>query len=244
MNRSSSPYDTLLSIAQKRGKAKKFKKNAAYIRTFGGFREIPKYFVVQMTDLIRRKALQLADTWIKEGRLEHRDQIFQLTSEQIAAAEKDDSLDILKVLDEHAGYWRKMKNRRDWPAVIDSRGKIFYPPRKEVKEGELAGVPISAGVVTGKVKVLHSADEKKLLPGEILVTRATDPGWTPLFINAGGIILEIGGALQHGAVVAREYGLPCVSGLVGATEMLQDGQMVEVDGSNGIVRILDGEKPA
>ena len=67
--------------------------------------------------------------------------------------------------------------------------------------GELVGVPISAGVVQGTVKVLHRADEKKLLPGEILVTRATDPGWTPLFIHAGGIILEIGGALQHGAVV-------------------------------------------
>jgi phosphoenolpyruvate synthase/pyruvate phosphate dikinase len=97
--------------------------------------------------------------------------------------------------------------------------------------------------VQGRVKVLQRADEKPLLPGEILVARVTDPGWTPLFIHAGGIILEIGGALQHGAVVAREYGIPCVSGLTGATELLKDGQMVEVDGSNGIVRIL-GEDEA
>ncbi len=76
-------------------------------------------------------------------------------------------------------------------------------------------------------------------PGEILVARATDPGWTPLFINARGIILEIGGALQHGAVVAREYGIPCVSGLDGATTVLKDGQLVEVDGSHGQVRILE-----
>jgi pyruvate,water dikinase len=93
--------------------------------------------------------------------------------------------------------------------------------------------------VQGRVKVLNHAGEKPLLPGEILVARATDPGWTPLFINAGGILLEIGGALQHGAVVAREYGIPCVSGLDDATHRLQDGQLVEVDGSNGIVRILD-----
>jgi pyruvate,water dikinase len=93
--------------------------------------------------------------------------------------------------------------------------------------------------VRGSVKVLHRADEKPLLPGEILVTRATDPGWTPLFIHAGGIVLEIGGALQHGAVVAREYGIPCVSGLAGATDVLKDGQLVEVDGSNGTVRILE-----
>jgi phosphohistidine swiveling domain-containing protein len=71
------------------------------------------------------------------------------------------------------------------------------------------------------------------------VTRATDPGWTPIFINAIGIILEIGSALQHGAVVAREFGIPCVSGLDGATDKLSDGQMVEVDGSNGIVRVLE-----
>ena len=123
--------------------------------------------------------------------------------------------------------------------IIDSRGKIYYPPRKAAADGELSGVPISPGVVQGRVKVFHYATEKKLLPGEILVARATDPGWTPLFINARGIILEIGGALQHGAVVAREYGIPCVSGLDDATSKLKDGQLVEVDGSNGIVRILE-----
>jgi pyruvate,water dikinase len=93
--------------------------------------------------------------------------------------------------------------------------------------------------VQGRVKVFKSATAKQLLPGEILVAQAADPGWTPLFINAGGIILEIGGALQHGAVVAREYGIPCVSGLDGATDLLKDGQLVEVDGSSGIVRILE-----
>jgi pyruvate,water dikinase len=123
--------------------------------------------------------------------------------------------------------------------VIDSRGRIYTPPRKEAGPGELAGVSISPGVARGRVKVLRHADEKPLLPGEILVTRATDPGWTPLFIHAGGIVLEIGGALQHGAVVAREYGIPCVSGLTGATELLADGQLVEVDGTNGLVRALE-----
>ena len=77
--------------------------------------------------------------------------------------------------------------------------------------------------------------------GKFSATRAADPGWTPLFINAAGIVLEIGGALQHGAVVAREYGIPCVSGVENATEVLRDGQVVTVDGSSGIVRICDGE---
>ena len=123
--------------------------------------------------------------------------------------------------------------------VIDSRGKIFHPPAAASADDEFVGVAISPGIARGKVKVLHSSDEKVLLPGEILVARATDPGWTPLFINAGAIVLEIGGALQHSAVVAREYGLPCVSGLTGATDIFEDGQTVEVDGSNGLVRLLD-----
>ena len=74
--------------------------------------------------------------------------------------------------------------------------------------------------------------------GSILVTRASDPGWTPIFINAAAVVLEVGGALQHGAVIAREYGLPCVSGLDGVTEVIEDGQMIEVDGSNGVVRVV------
>lgn len=100
------------------------------------------------------------------------------------------------------------------------------------------GEPISPGVVRGRVKVLHRPDEKPVAPGEILVARATDPGWTPLFVNAAGIILEVGGTLQHGALVAREYGKPCVVGIEAVTEALKDGQMAELDGTHGIVRLL------
>jgi pyruvate,water dikinase len=102
----------------------------------------------------------------------------------------------------------------------------------------LAGEPIAPGVVRGRVNVLREPDEKPVLPGEILVARATDPGWTPLFLNASGIILEIGGLLQHGALVAREYGKPCVAGIEDATSVLRDGQMVELDGANGVVRFI------
>jgi len=123
--------------------------------------------------------------------------------------------------------------------IIDSRGRIFFPPRRASADEVLIGVPISPGLVQGRVKVFRHATEKKLLPGEILVARATVPSWTPLFIDARGITLEMGGALQHGAVVAREYGIPCVSGLDDATSRLQDGQPVEVDGSNGAVRVLE-----
>jgi pyruvate,water dikinase len=107
------------------------------------------------------------------------------------------------------------------------------------KPGEIAGTPISPGIIRGRIKVLHSADEKPLLRGEILVARATDPGWTPLFINAAAVILEVGGMLQHGALVAREYGLPCVSGVANATNLWPDGTLVEIDGAAGVIRVLE-----
>jgi rifampicin phosphotransferase len=122
--------------------------------------------------------------------------------------------------------------------VIDSRGFIPRPPVPLGGKGEYIGVGVSSGVVRGRIKVLHAPDEKPLEKGEILVARATDPGWTPLFVNVGGVILEIGGLLQHGALVAREYGLPCVAGIENATTLWQDGTLVEVDGSAGVVRVV------
>ena len=127
---------------------------------------------------------------------------------------------------------------KDWPLVIDSRGKVFKP-NIVAKEGELTGEPIASGVVIGRAKVLRSPYEKRLLPGEILVTKATEPSWTPIFINAAGVVMEIGGPLQHGAIIAREYGIPCVSALIGAMEIIKDGDLLEVDGTNGIVKILE-----
>ncbi len=233
-------YEALHTLALQKGKrqAKSLERLYKTWVTLGAYRETPKHYVIKVIDLFRKRTLQVADTFAQAGRLDRRDQIFDLTIADIDKALMDTSLDLRAIAIQRTMLINQIKRSRLVARVIDSRGKVFYPPRKEVKEGELAGVPISAGVVTGKVKVLHSADEKPLLPGEILVARATDPGWTPLFINAGGIILEIGGALQHGAVVAREYGIPCVSGVDEATNKLRDGQQVEVDGSNGLVRFL------
>jgi pyruvate,water dikinase len=102
----------------------------------------------------------------------------------------------------------------------------------------LLGNAVSPGVVEGAVHVIRDPQLEALSPGEILVAEFTDPGWTPLFINAGGLVLEVGGALTHGAVVAREYGIPAIVGVRGATSALQTGQEVRVDGSRGVVEII------
>lgn len=126
----------------------------------------------------------------------------------------------------------------EFPQVIDSRGRILRPALREERPGELIGMPVSPGVVTGPIKVLRSPHDKPINQGDILVAYTTDPGWTPLFVNAAAIVLEIGGTLQHGAVVAREYGKPCVVGIDRVMAKLHDGQMVEVDGTSGVIRLL------
>jgi len=233
-------YQALYAIALKKGKnkARALEKYYKTWVTFGGYRETPKHYIITVVNLFRRQALELAHTFVAAGRLDQPEQIFDLTIADIDRARLDLALDLRTLAQERTVLINKIRKSKLVARVIDSRGKIYYPPCQAAAEGELSGVPISPGVVQGRVKVFQYANEKKLLPGEILVARATDPGWTPLFINAKGIILEIGGALQHGAVVAREYGIPCVSGLDDATQLLTDGQLVEVDGSHGVVRIL------
>jgi rifampicin phosphotransferase len=233
-------YQALYEIALKKGKnkARSFEKYYKTWLTLGGYRETPKHYVIKIIDLFRRQALTIAQAFLTEGRLDSLEQIFDLTIADIDQARNDLTLDLQTLAQERQVLINKIRKVKRAVRVIDSRGKIYDPPHKASADGELSGVPISPGVVQGRVKVFQYANEKILLPGEILVARATDPGWTPLFINAKGIILEIGGALQHGAVVAREYGIPCISGLDDATNILKDGQLVEVDGSNGIVRIL------
>jgi len=175
---------------------------------------------------------------VEAGRLDVPEQVFDLTIDQLDDALGDTSIDLRALAEKNTQYLRRLRHVREFPRIIDSRGRILRPPKRKAREGELAGEPISPGVVRGRINVLHEPDEKPVLPGDILVARATDPGWTPLFLNASGIVLEIGGLLQHGALVAREYGKPCVAGIEHATSVLSDGQMVELDGANGVVRFI------
>jgi pyruvate,water dikinase len=219
-------------------------KNYQILTKLGGFRESAKYFFVLITDLVRRRLLIDAEKLVSAGRLDHPVEVFDLTFDDLEQALADPSLDLRTLARENTRFLEKLGRVRDLPHIVDSRGRIFRAPPREAAEGELAGEPISPGVARGPVKVLHRPDEKPVLPGEILVARATDPGWTPLFVNAAGVILEVGGMLQHGALVAREYGKPCVAGIENVTSIFQDGQMIEMDGSSGILRPIPEMIPA
>jgi pyruvate,water dikinase len=238
-------YEMLLEVARGQGRrqARRFEKHYHVFVTFEGYREIHKYYIVWVVDILRQRALSLARSLVRAGRLDTVEQVFDLTLEELERGVADPSLDLRMQAGRNTRFLKKVQHVRDFPRIIDSRGKILRPPSKVAGPGEMMGEPISPGTVRGRTKVLNSPDEKPVLPGEILVTRATDPGWTPLFLNAAGIILEVGGVLQHGAVVAREYGKPCVAGIENAASILQDGQWVEMDGASGIVQMVQDPVP-
>ena len=208
------------------------------IEAFENVREMPKHHFAMANMVLRRRLLQSAGRWVEQGRLDRAGDVFEMTLDDFDRAESDDTLDLRAVVARRGAFYRDVKSRvRHFPHLIDSRGRILKPAR-EYLPGELSGVAVSPGIARGPANVLDSPLDKTLRPGDVLVAHTTDPGWTPLFINAAAVLLEVGGELQHGALLAREYGKPCVAGIVGLMERLEDGQIVEVDGDQGVVRVV------
>ena len=126
------------------------------------------------------------------------------------------------------------------PRVLTSDGEAIAGTyrRDDVPAGALVGLPVSAGTIEGRARVIHDVAQADLDAGDILVTAYTDPSWTPLFVAIQGLVTEVGGLMTHGAVIAREYGLPAVVGVQQATQLIRDGQRIRVHGTDGYVEIL------
>ncbi len=230
-------YDKLYELAKVKGKEKKFVKASSRLKATFGYREYPKYMLVSGISELHKICLDIGKQWVKEGRLETHYHIFDLKIDEISKGQIDKNFNLKSARVINIKGYKKVEDVRQWPLVIDSRGKI-HRQILEINEGEILGDAIAPGNIIGKAKVLNSPYEKHIKPGEILVTRTTEPSWTPIFINAAGVVMEIGGPLQHGGIIAREYGIPCVSGLVGIMNIIKDGDLIEVDGNRGTVRIL------
>lgn len=229
-------YERLLTKAQEMGQEAKFMKLSGRLQ-WAGLRESPKYLIVTAIDILRRNALAIAEKLVAEGRLTQREDIFLCDVKSIARAQEDASFSLISVVERNRAAHRLTENVRDWPRIVDSRGKIFtasFPSG----DGALGGEPVSHGVATGAAMVLHTPFEKPLEKGDILVIKAAEPSWTPMFLNAAAVVMEVGGTLQHGAIIAREYGIPCVTGVEGCTQLIHDGDVIEVDGTSGTVRFI------
>ena len=126
------------------------------------------------------------------------------------------------------------------PRVMTSEGEVVrgHYRRDDVPAGALVGLPVSAGTIEGRARVIRDMDQADLETGDILVTAYTDPSWTPLFVAIAGLVTEVGGLMTHGAVIAREYGLPAVVGVERATQLIHDGDRIRVHGAEGYVEIL------
>jgi rifampicin phosphotransferase len=215
------------------------------VRGLTGLRETPKFAVVRTFAPIRAALLRVGQKLVTEGTFTQADDIFFLhlrELKQLAAGAQGDWQTL--VAERRAAYAREMQ-RKLIPRVLLSDGMAFYegvsaPP--DVAEGEsaniLVGSPVSPGVVEGVAHVVFDPHAEQLAPGEILVCPGTDPAWTPLFLAAGGLIMEVGGLMTHGAVVAREYGIPAVVGVSHATTRIQTGERLQVDGASGKIMKL------
>lgn len=200
---------------------------------FTRMRDNGQSYVVKLLMPVRRCLAELGRRLVTRGRLRSADDVFFLLVEELRTPDGDlqARADARRVAYDH---WFTQPA----PDVLDAGGEPVEEPVGEGEAGVLTGVAASRGTVTGIARVVLSpSDAGRLQPGEILVTRATDPGWTPVFSIIGGAVLEIGGMLSHGAIVAREYGLPAVVNVPQATRKIVDGQTITVDGTTGRVTI-------
>ena len=205
------------------------------MRALAGLREMPKFCLVLILAYMREVLQSVGKELAEAGLLESGEDIFFLTLQEAhAALAGKDMSDI--VHERRAGYEHELQ-RRHVPRVLLSDGTEPTPITADDSgpQGMLRGTPASPGRVTGRARVILNPTGAYLEPGEILVAPSTDPGWTPLFLTAGGLVMEMGGAISHGAVVAREYGIPAVVGVAEATERITNGQQITVDGAAGTV---------
>lgn len=204
--------------------------------SLSGFREMTRFFVALMLARVRSLLLPVGEELLQAGRLTQAADIFFLTLPE--AHEALDGTDMrVRASSRHATY-EEERSRRHVPLILLSDGtEPVAESQSTLESGALQGVGASPGVVTGKARVILDPRGASLAPGEILVAPTTDPGWTPLFLIAGGLVMEKGGAMAHGAIVAREYGIPAVVGVTGATERISTGTRLIVDGSAGTIII-------
>jgi pyruvate,water dikinase len=216
---------------------------AGRVRQLMGMRENPKFFAVRMFYIIHRELLKSGQELVEAGELERPDDLFYLTmneQRQMAIRQQNDWRKL--IASRREAYQREFL-RRQIPRLILSDGRTFYEGLRpsENNEQTITGSPVSPGSAQGRVRVVLDPSQARLQPGEILVCPGTDPSWTPLFLSAAGLVMETGGMMTHGAVVAREYGIPAIVGVDRATTRLHTGQLIRLDGSSGQIDILSSK---
>ena len=219
-------------------KAREVKQMIDRVRTFVGYREYPKYFLVNRYFAYKQGLVKEADRLVESNVLRDREDAFFLTFQELREAVRTNVVDYDLIRDRKDAY--RVHQSLTPPRVLTSEGEMITGAyrRDNVPPGALVGLPVSAGTVEGRARVVFDPAKANLEPGDILVTPYTDPSWTPLFVAIKGLVTEVGGLMTHGAVIAREYGLPAIVGVEQATRLITDGQRIRVHGTEGYIEML------
>ncbi|AOZ90910.1 phosphoenolpyruvate synthase [Paenibacillus crassostreae] len=230
--------DRLKQLPDGEQKAEETKRMIDLVRNFIGYREYPKYGYIYRFFVYKQALMKEAEQLVQVGVIHEKEDIYDLTFEELHEVIRTNKLDyqiISKRKDEYKFYEKLTP-----PRVITSDGEIIVGKykRENLPAEAIVGLPVSSGVIEGRARVILNMEDADLEDGDILVTSFTDPGWTPLFVSIKGLVTEVGGLMTHGAVIAREYGLPAVVGVENATKLIKDGQRIRVHGTEGYIEIL------
>lgn len=230
--------DRLKRLPDGKQKAKETKRMISIIRNFIFYREYPKYGMINRYFVYKQALLKEAEKLVQAGIIHEKEDIYYLTLEELTEVVRTKKLDyqiINKRKDEY-----KLYEKLTPPRVITSDGEIIAGKykRDNLPAEAIVGLPVSSGVIEGRARVILNMEDANIEDGDILVTAFTDPSWTPLFVSIKGLVTEVGGLMTHGAVIAREYGLPAVVGVENATKLIKDGQKIRVHGTEGYIEIL------
>lgn len=230
--------DRLALLPDGEQKANETQRMINLIRNYSGYREFPKYSTVNRYFIYKQALLKEAEQLVLANVIHEKEDIYYLSFEELRKVVRTHKLDysiINKRKDEY-----KIYEKLTPPRVITSDGEIITGryKRENLPAGAIVGLPVSSGVIEGRARVILNMENADLEEGDILVTAFTDPSWTPLFVSIKGLVTEVGGLMTHGAVIAREYGLPAVVGVENATRLIKDGQRILVNGTEGYVEML------
>jgi phosphoenolpyruvate synthase/pyruvate phosphate dikinase len=208
------------------------------VRTFVGYREYPKYFLISRYFVYKQALLAEAERLAQAHVFREKEDIFYLTFPELQDVVRSYDVDE-QLLAQRKAAFRSYETLTP-PRVLTSDGEVIAGTyrRDDVPVGALIGLPVSGGTIEGRARVIQDMAAAEFEPGDILVTTYTDPSWTPVFVSITGLVTEVGGLMTHGAVIAREYGLPAVVGVEQATRLIRDGQRIRVNGTDGYVEIL------
>jgi rifampicin phosphotransferase len=230
--------DRLEQLADGKEKVKQTKRMISLIRNFIGYREYPKYAMINRYFVYKQALLKEAEQLVQSNVVHEKEDIYYLSFEELREAVRTNKLDYQMIIKRKGEY--KLYEKLTPPRVITSDGEIIpgQYKRENLPAEAIVGLPVSSGLIEGRARVILKMEDADLEDGDILVTSFTDPSWTPLFVFIKGLVTEVGGLMTHGAVIAREYGLPAVVGVEHATKLIEDGQRIRVNGTEGFVEIL------